>query len=120
MTDDTPLPFELPAIRRKKLTVDFDGGNQSSDGGLLLLRAAEQKVGIIARMAAALPDRRDPARLTHTSTEIIGARVLGIACGYEDGIDHDALRDDPWPRKQPRDWRPLWTFQHLPSDWPQL
>lgn len=95
MTDATPLPFDLPAVRRKKLTVDFEGGNQSSDAGLLLLRAAEQKVGIIARMAAALPDRRDPTRVTHTSTEIIGARVLALACGYEDGIDHDALRDDP-------------------------
>src|SRR6202165_4667395 len=38
MTDDTPLPFDLPSVRRKKLTVDFDGGNQSSDAGLLLLR----------------------------------------------------------------------------------
>jgi hypothetical protein len=38
MTDDTLLPFDLPAVRRKKLTVDFDGGNQSSDAGLLLLR----------------------------------------------------------------------------------
>jgi hypothetical protein len=40
-----PLPFDLPAVRRKKLTVDFDGGNQSSDGGLLLLRQAERKLG---------------------------------------------------------------------------
>jgi hypothetical protein len=40
MTDDTPLPFDLPAVCRKKLTVDFNGGTQSSDGGLLLLRAA--------------------------------------------------------------------------------
>jgi hypothetical protein len=38
MTDDMPLPFDLPAVRRKKLTVDFEGGNQSSDDGLLLLR----------------------------------------------------------------------------------
>jgi hypothetical protein len=44
MIDDTLLPFDLPSVRRKKLSVDFDGGNQSSDGGLLLLRAAERKV----------------------------------------------------------------------------
>jgi hypothetical protein len=41
MIDDTPLPFDLPAVCRKKLRVDFDGGNQSSDAGLLLLREAE-------------------------------------------------------------------------------
>jgi hypothetical protein len=95
MIDATPLPFALPAIRAKKLTVDFDGGNQSSDGGLLALRAAEQKIGIIGRLASALPDRRDRLRVRHRLCEIIGARVFGICCGYEDGIDHDRLRDDP-------------------------
>ncbi len=95
MIDATPLPFDLPAVARKKLTVDFDGGNQSSDAGLLLLRAAEKKVGVCARIAAALPDRRDPTRIRHRLTEIIEARVFGICCGYEDGIDHDRLRHDP-------------------------
>lgn len=95
MTDATPLPFDLPAVSRKKLTVDFDGGNQSSDAGVLLLRAAEQRIGIIAALASALPDRRDPTRVRHRLTEIIGARVFGICCGYEDGIDHDRLRTDP-------------------------
>ena len=95
MTDATPLPFDLPAVRRKKLTVDFDGGNQSSDAGLLLLRGAEKKTGVVARLAAALRDRRDPLRIRHRLGEIIEARVFAICCGYEDGIDHDALRHDP-------------------------
>ena len=95
MTQSIPLPFDLPAVARKKLTVDFDGGNQSSDAGVLLLRAAEQRTGIIARMASALRDRRDPTRIVHQLSEIIGARVFGICCGYEDGIDHNALRTDP-------------------------
>ena len=95
MTHAIPLPFDLPAVARKKLTVSFDGGNQSSDGGLLLLRAAEQKIGIIRRFASALRDRRDPARIKHRLTEIIGARVFGLGCGWEDGIDQNALRDDP-------------------------
>ena len=60
-----------------------------------MLRAAEQRIGIVARLAAALPDRRDPARILHKLNEIIAARVFGICCGYEDGIDHDALRTDP-------------------------
>src|SRR6266849_3052267 len=62
MTDNTPLPFDLPSVRRKKLTVDFAGGNQSSDGGLLLLRQAERKLGGCRRLAEAMPDRRDPER----------------------------------------------------------
>jgi len=50
MTDDTLLPFDLPAVRRKKLTVDFEGGNQSSNGGALLLREAERDVGVTNHM----------------------------------------------------------------------
>jgi hypothetical protein len=95
MTDVTPLPFDLPAVARKKLTVDFDGGNQSSDAGMLLLRGAEKKTGVVARLAAAFRDRRDPTRIRHRLGEIIAARVFGICCGWEDGIDHDTLRHDP-------------------------
>jgi hypothetical protein len=42
--DDTLLPFDLPSVQRKKLTVDFNGGSQSSDAGLLLLREVERKL----------------------------------------------------------------------------
>ena len=127
MTNATPLPFDLPAVSRKKLTVDFDGGNQSSDAGMLLLRAAERKTGIIARLAAALPDRRDPARIRHRFTEIIGARVFGICCGYEDAIDHDWLRHDPALKmaagRCPETGAPLASqstisrFENAPSRW---
>ena len=80
MTDATPLSFDLSAVHRKKLTVAFDGGNQSSDTGLLLLRAAEDKVGIIEALASALVDWRDPSRIRHTLTDIVTARV-SIAFG---------------------------------------
>src|SRR5271154_2739207 len=95
MTEDTPLPFDLSAVRRKKLTVDFDGGNQSSNGGLLLLRHAERKLGVCGRLADAMPDRRDPDRIRHAMFEMVMARVSAIACGHEDAIDLDRLRHDP-------------------------
>jgi hypothetical protein len=95
MTDDIPLPFDLPAVRRKKLTVDFDGGTVSSDGGLLLLRAAERKLGVCRRLADAMPDRRDPERVRHAMVEMVMARAAAIACGHEDAIDLDRLRHDP-------------------------
>jgi hypothetical protein len=69
MTGDTLLPFDLPAVHRKKLTVDFEGGNQSSDAGLLLLREAERKLGVCLRLAEAMPDRRDPDRVPHAMFE---------------------------------------------------
>ena len=95
MTRDTPLPFDLPAVRRKKLTVDFEGGDQSSDAGLLLLREAERKLGVCRRIAVAMPDGRDQSRIHHEMFELVMARVTAIACGHEDGIDHDQLRHDP-------------------------
>jgi hypothetical protein len=95
MTDDTPLPFDLPSVRRKKLTVDFEGGNQSSDGGLLLLRQAERKLGVCRRLAEAMPDRRDPDRVRHAMFEMVMERVSVIACGHKDAIDLDRLRHDP-------------------------
>ena len=95
MNSDTPLPFDLPAVCRKKLTVDFNGGTQSSDGGLLLLRAAERKLGVCERLAAAMPDHRDPNRIQHEMIEMVMARSSAIASGYEDAIDLDRLRHDP-------------------------
>jgi Transposase DDE domain group 1 len=95
MTEDTPLPFDLPAVHSKKVTVDFNGGNQSSNAGLLLLREAERKRGVCQRLAAAMPDNRDPNRILHTMHEMLMARASAIACGYEDANDLNRLRHDP-------------------------
>src|SRR5262249_38047093 len=95
MTEATLLPFDLPAVRRKKLTVDFEGGNQSSDAGLLLLRQAERKVGICRRLAEVMPDRRDQSRVGHEMLELVAARAFAISCGYKDGNDLNRLRHDP-------------------------
>jgi Transposase DDE domain group 1 len=95
MNDDTPLPFDLPSVCRKKLTVDFNGGNQSSNGGLLLLREKERTLGVCRRLANAMPDRRDADRIRHAMFEMVTARVAAIACGYEDANDLDRLRHDP-------------------------
>jgi len=94
MTDDMPLPSDLPSVRRKKLTVDFEGSDQSSDGGLLLPQA-ERRLGVCRRLAEAIPDRRDPDRVRHAMFEMVLARVSAIACGHKDAIDLDRLRHDP-------------------------
>ncbi len=51
MTETIPLAFDLPAVCRKKLSVDFEDANQSSDAGLMLLRGAERRVGVCRRIA---------------------------------------------------------------------
>ena len=95
MVHDTSLPVALPAVRRKKVTAAFDGGRITSDGGVVLLAAAERRLGLADRLAAVIRDRRDPDRITHAMADILRARIFAIACGYEDANDLDRLRSDP-------------------------
>ena len=95
MTDDNLPPFSFPAVSRKQVTAAFDGGRLTSDGGVMLLAMADRRLGIAERLARCFPDRRDPARITHTLADMIRARVFAISCGYEDADDLDRLRADP-------------------------
>lgn len=83
MTDLTQISFSFPVVRSKKVTCAFDGGAITSDAGVLLLAQAERRLGIVDRLAALIPDGRDPSRVLHSLSDILRARVLTIACGYE-------------------------------------
>lgn len=85
----------LSPVENKDLCARFDGGRLSSDGGVLLLREIEKRLGLAARLAGCLADKRDPASTTHSYADMIGARMFAIACGYEDCDDLDVLRFDP-------------------------
>ena len=87
MDDNALLPFQLPAVARKKVTVAFDGGMLSSDAGVLLLRGVERRLGLASRLAVCLNDRRDPDRIDHTCEEMLRLRMFAIAAGYEDAND---------------------------------
>jgi Transposase DDE domain group 1 len=95
MDDDTPLPFTLPAVCRKKVTAAFDGGRLTSDGGVLLLSGADRQLGLCETLARLIPDHRDELRITHRLADILRARIFAIACGYPDADDLDDLRRDP-------------------------
>jgi hypothetical protein len=95
MIEDTLLPFSLPSVQRKKITAAFDGGRITSDGGVMLLGMVEKSIGIADRLAPLITDRRNPLLVTHSVADILRARMLAIACGYEDADDLDYLRTDP-------------------------
>ena len=95
MSDDTTAPFLFPAVGRKKVTAAFDGGRITSDGGVMLLAAAERRLGLADRLAGLIADPRNPLFVTHSVADILRARMLAIACGYEDADDLDHLRTDP-------------------------
>jgi hypothetical protein len=73
-TNDTLLPFDLPSVCRKRITVDFNGGTQSANGGLLLLWEKERTLGVCWQLGNTMTDRRDPNRIRHEMFEMVMAR----------------------------------------------
>jgi hypothetical protein len=71
MTDDRLLTFAFPAVRGKEITAAFDGGRITSNGGVMVLAAAERKLGLAAKLAAVICDRRDPQRVVHRLPKIL-------------------------------------------------
>jgi hypothetical protein len=71
----------------------FDQAHASSDGGAVLLKAADRALGLIARMAEALTDHRTAGRVTHSLRDLVAQRIFGIGCRYADANDADGLAD---------------------------
>jgi len=94
-TECNPRQFEFEGIGRRSVLAAFDGGTVSSDAGALLLGKAARATKLIERFAGCFEDRRDPDLVEHSLRVLVGQRVLGVALGYEDLIDHDELRHDP-------------------------
>ena len=93
--ETSQITLSFANVSGKKIEADFDGGTTTSDGGVLLLRQAEARTGIVNRLVGAMSDRRHQSYIDHTYTDLIRQRVFQIACGYEDANDSDDLRSDP-------------------------
>jgi hypothetical protein len=89
-----PLPGLSPVLG-KAVVARFDGGQLSSDAGVLVLREIEQRLGLAERLAACIDDARAQNQVVHSLADLIRFRTLMIASGYEDGNDATALRSDP-------------------------
>ena len=96
MTPHTiPQTVLFPDLFDKPLVATFNQEHASSDGGAVLLKAAERVYGLVKAFARCLADKRAPGKIRHTLADLIGQRVFGIACGHPDGNDADHLADDP-------------------------
>ena len=73
----------------------FDQEQASSDGGAVLLKACDERLGLSAAMAACLRDDRQQSKVAHSYQEIFQQRMFGVACGYADGNDAARIADDP-------------------------
>ena len=87
--------FGFASIEGRKVVAAFDGGTMTSDAGAMLLGATDRQIRLIERLAGCFTDHRVAELVVHEVAGLVGQRVLGIALGYEDLIDHDQLRHDP-------------------------
>ncbi len=82
-------------LSKKALVTRFDQEQASSDGGAVLLKACDERLGLSAAIAKCLRDDRQQAKGEHSYEEIFQQRMFGIACGYADGNDAERIAYDP-------------------------
>ena len=90
-----PQTVLFPDLFDKPLVATFDQPHASSDGGAILLKAAEARYGLIDGFARCLVDDRQPGKVRHTLKDLLAQRLYGLACGHPDANDADRLADDP-------------------------
>lgn len=89
-----PEKLTFSPLARRQIEADFSGGHITSDAGLLLLREVDKQHRLTRRLASVLHDPRNPELIRHKLDTMVQQRVFGVAAGYEDLNDHEALRFD--------------------------
>jgi len=95
MTECTQESFEFAPQFSRQVVAEFNREWMTSDGGGLLLRQTDRKIGLLKRVAGCFTDGRSPWLLEHRLSEMLAQRIYGLALGYEDLNDHEQLRRDP-------------------------
>ena len=85
----------FPGILERPVVAQFDQSQGSSDGGAVLLKAADRELGLTAALATCLKDERQEGKVRHELDELLTQRIMAIACGYEDVNDAARLASDP-------------------------
>lgn len=94
MTKCTAPVLQFPRCQRRQVQAEFSGGDITSDGGVILLRQVDRRLGLLAAVDRILPDPRDPRLIEHSQLSLLRQRVYGLCLGYEDLNDHTTLRTD--------------------------
>ena len=95
MTNCTPVQLGFPALKGKKVQAQFSGDDITSDGGVLLVRQMDQRLGLTEALNRVIEDPRDQRYVKHAQLHLLRQRIYGLTLGYEDFNDHDQLRSDP-------------------------
>ena len=96
--------LSFPGSKGRKVDAAFEGGHVTTDGGVLLVRQADRRLGLTGQVAKVLSDPRRKASCEHSVLSMLRQRVYGLAAGYEDLNDQDRLRQDlAWQTAVERD-----------------
>ncbi len=97
VTECNQQQLQFWGLGRGRITAKFDGGHLTSDGGGVLLREVDQRIGLLSRLAGCFGDHRSPAAIEHSVADLVSQRIYALALGYEDLNDHGraALRSRP-------------------------
>ena len=93
--NDSTLSVGFPSIKGKEVVARFDGGDLTSDAGMLLLARADRKVQLTRSIAESIDDRREQVKVDHKMPDMVRERIYAISAGYEDVNDLSTLRRDP-------------------------
>jgi hypothetical protein len=94
MPECTDAPMLIGKVGRRVVQAAFDGGDIVSDGGVMLLRQADERIGLTRSAAKVFADGRRAASVRHSIHSLLAQRVYGLCCGWEDVSDHNTLRRD--------------------------
>ena len=89
------LKLNFGKKKGKEIIANFNGGQITSDAGIVMLAELDKRLKITARFAECFQDHRNLAYVDYSVHQLLAQRVYGIALGYEDVNDHDQLRYDP-------------------------
>lgn len=94
MTVCNTKTIDFTRCKNRKVQVNFDGGEITSDAGAVLLSRADKMINLTRRIEAGINDHRCQGKIDHKIGDILRQRVYGLALGYEDLNDHITLRKD--------------------------
>jgi hypothetical protein len=93
--DITAQSVLFPDLFRRPVVAKFDQRHGSSDGGAILLKACDERLGLTERLSIVIVDTRQAGKVEHSIRDLVRQRLYGIACGYPDGNDAARLGEDP-------------------------
>ena len=90
----TEETVQFGRVGRRVVEAAFDGGDIVSDGGVLLLKQVDERLGLTRAAAKAFGDERRGASVSHSVHSMLAQRIYGLCLGWSDVCDHNVLRRD--------------------------